>query len=728
MTNHDSSEKSCLPSDMDLFALAIELNGEEEQRQFLRSNCLGDIEQQDRVFALVESHVRLSSGPRSSVLDRPDDAFQLLVSNEDLTGTCIGTFELIKLLGEGGMGSVYLAEQHTPIQRRVAIKVIKPGMDSPALLSRFEFERQTLASLAHPSITHIIDAGVTEFGQPYFIMELAEGEALTLCCNQNRTSLRERIRLVIDVCEAIHHAHQRGIIHRDIKPSNIIARKVDDHYQVKVIDFGIAKAQTDLGGTVSKGAGIEEVLGTPLYMSPEQMSGDASLVDVRSDVYSIGAVLYELLTGTTPIAPAVLSNNRRLGIAMSDQAVKCVVPSKRVTEKGVQIPLFVESGTSSLTELQGFLKGELDWVIMKAVAVHRHERYQSVLDLQRELVRFLAGLPVEAAGERSLYRISKFIHRYRALTGLGAVTVLMCICFSIVTSLLYFSASSSEQKAQNRLVKVLKAQEDLKRERDRAELVATNSRTLAQCFILSHVELRAARIYFSQNAELFEEVNRSYIEQTEASADLVPQEPIDEITGIFMVLKSNLTSIDGRMGVQGTSGWFTDILEDSGVSFKDSIRVFREPITGVTVFEKNKHGPDNNALQANPVARPFSFPAEAEIEYRKTFLKEICGTFDKRSRFIADAYDSLGLVLLDSQIFSEAQECFEKSLRVRETDSSQLLAGLQTKLFLASVLKAQDLRSAAEVLTSDVARQIDGADIAEDVITGLRGLILKLRD
>ncbi|MCW5551341.1 MAG: tetratricopeptide repeat protein [Verrucomicrobiae bacterium] len=327
-------------------------------------------------------------------------------------GTEIGAYRLLELLAEGGMGAVFLAEQTEPIQRRVALKLIKPGMDSRRVIARFEAERQALALMDHPHIARVLDAGTTQQGRPYFVMELVQGAPITEFCDRRRLSLRERLALMIPVCQAVQHAHQKGILHRDLKPSNVLVTELDGRPAAKVIDFGLAKAIGDplTEHTVFTQAG--QIVGTIDYMSPEQARLDHSNVDTRSDLYSLGVLLYELLTGERPFA------RERLRSAAFDEVLRIIrqeepaKPSARLASSAT-LPANAARRGLEPRSLTTALRGELDWIVMKCLEKERDRRYESAGALARDLERYLRDQPVRAGPPSTSYRLKKFARRHR---------------------------------------------------------------------------------------------------------------------------------------------------------------------------------------------------------------------------------------------------------------------------------------------------------------------------
>jgi len=363
------------------------------------------------------------------------------------SGVQIGPYKLIRQLGEGGMGVVYWAQQLQPIRRRVALKIIKPGMDSKQVIARFESERQALAVMDHPNIAYVLDAGTTAAGLPYFVMELVDGIPITRYCDSKRLTVAQRIDLFIPVCRAIQHAHQKGVIHRDLKPSNILIAEQEGKAVPKVIDFGLAKALGHQLNDATLMTDLGTVVGTLDYMSPEQADLVRHDVDTRSDVYSLGAVLYELLTGTTPLQRDRFGKAGYLEALQRVRDEETPPPSARFRHSTASIEIAAQR-QSNPARLPKLLSGELDWIVMKALEKDRTRRYDSANSLARDLESHLAGEPVDAAPPSARYRMSRFGRKYRlALATTGAFIALL-LAGVAVTSWMAVRASRAEREAQ----------------------------------------------------------------------------------------------------------------------------------------------------------------------------------------------------------------------------------------------------------------------------------------
>jgi serine/threonine protein kinase len=405
----------------------------------------------------------LSIGLEEQNRDKEATATASLEQIMEKPGGQVGRYKLLSVLGEGGMGIVHLAEQQNPIKRRVALKVIKPGMDSRRVLARFEAERQVLALLDHPNIAHVYDAGTTEAGRPYFVMEYVKGLTITEHCDHHKLTIEDRLNLFLQVCHAVQHAHQKGIIHRDIKPSNILVSTQDNQAVPKIIDFGIAKALAQPLTEQTLATEESQLLGTPEYMSPEQADMASVDIDTRSDIYSLGVLLYVLLTGALPFDSDTL---RTGGIDRIRQIIRETdpkTPSTRLMSLGEEAMKVAERRCTETASLAKCLRKELELIPLKAMRKERTERYRSASEFADDIENYIKGAPLIAGPLTSAYRFKKFLRRNRALvTGIAAVlTVLIA---GVVVSTVFAVRAERQAKISKAVNEFLK--EDLIRSVD----------------------------------------------------------------------------------------------------------------------------------------------------------------------------------------------------------------------------------------------------------------------
>ncbi|MCP4590840.1 MAG: tetratricopeptide repeat protein [bacterium] len=392
-----------------------------DRAAYLDQACGDDVQFREHVEGLLSSHERdgdfLEHPPidPDSTLDSPTPFI--------VTTKRIGPYRILERIGEGGFGIVYMAEQEEPIRRRVALKIIKLGMDTKEVIARFEAERQALAVMNHPNIARALDAGATETGRPYFVMELVKGVTVSTYCDQHKLTTQERLELFVPICHAVQHAHQKGIIHRDLKPNNVLVTLHDTRPVPKVIDFGIAKATSQRLTDKTLFTGFRQFLGTPEYMSPDQADICGLDVDTRTDIYSLGVILYELLTGTTPHERKTLRQASYEDIHRIIREVDPPSPSARLHTLGesadaTSIAALRKTEPANLSRL---IRGDLDWIVMKAMEKDRTRRYQTANDLAADVERHLRHEPVEAGPPGAAYKVGKFVRRHRAGVVAGSI-------------------------------------------------------------------------------------------------------------------------------------------------------------------------------------------------------------------------------------------------------------------------------------------------------------------
>ena len=425
--------KNAISEAMSIFGRAVEIAPPCDRAAFLDEACAGRAAVRAEVEDLLNAHGSAGSFMGYPAAPAVETALYEAPVAEGV-GSNVGPYRLMEQFGEGGMGLVFVAEQLQPVRRKVALKVIKPGMDTRQVVARFEAERQALALMDHPNIAKVLDAGTTAGGLPYFVMELVRGVPITEYCDAVSLPPRQRLELFQQVCRAVLHAHQKGVIHRDLKPSNILVAPHDGLPVVKVIDFGVAKA---LGQQLTEKTiytSLAQMIGTPLYMSPEQAEVNQLDVDTRSDVYSLGVLLYELLTGTTPL------DRQRLKTAAFDEIRRIIReeepprPSLRLTTLGEELRRVSARRGLDPAQLSRLLRGELDWIVMRCLEKDRTRRYETVAGLAKDVQRFLADEPVEARPVSIWYRIRKAYRRNRAAIATAAgFALLLVVGLTLVT-------------------------------------------------------------------------------------------------------------------------------------------------------------------------------------------------------------------------------------------------------------------------------------------------------
>jgi WD40 repeat protein/serine/threonine protein kinase len=454
------AQNSSGPEDQErsLFLEALEQPTPETRAAFIAHACAGNASLRGAVEALLAHHETddfletpaIEAGRLRSLKPLADEENALGGCLEKV-GDCIGHYKLLQRIGEGGCGIVYMAEQHQPIRRRVALKIIKLGMDTKQVIARFEAERQALAMMEHPNIAKVLDAGATETGRPYFVMELVRGIKITEHCDQNELSTEERLRLFVAVCHAVQHAHQKGIIHRDLKPSNVLVTLHDGVPVPKVIDFGIAKATGQALTDKTVFTDFHAFIGTPAYTSPEQAEMSGLDVDTRSDIYSLGVLLYELITGQTPFDPATLMRCNLDEMRRIIREQEPERPSTRLSTLGMaEATALCRTRQARLPFLMDAVRGDLDWIVMKCLEKDRNRRYETADALATDILRYLGNEPVSARPPSAVYQISKFVRRNRSKVYAGSIIALVVLMAAVISTGLAIRATQAERE-QSRL-------------------------------------------------------------------------------------------------------------------------------------------------------------------------------------------------------------------------------------------------------------------------------------
>jgi serine/threonine protein kinase len=451
-----------------IFLEAVEKHDPDQWPGFLDQACAGQPDLRGHVAALLKAHREAGTVGFQSSVEGPVPPRAHLGVDVEHPGAVIGPYKLLEQIGEGGFGVVFLAEQSQPVRRKVALKVLKPGMDTRSVVARFEAERQALALMDHPNIAKVFDGGQTPPAyaggspRPYFVMELVKGVPITDFCDQNHLTPRQRLELFLPVCQAVQHAHHKGIIHRDLKPNNVLVSRHDTTPVVKVIDFGVAKALGQELTDKTLFTGIAQMIGTPLYMSPEQAGMSDLDVDTRSDIYSLGVMLYELLAGTTPF------DKERFKKAAYDEIRRIIreeeppKPSTRLSESKDSLPSISAQRQTEPARLTKLVRGELDWIVMKALEKDRNRRYETANGFAMDVQRYLADEPVQACPPTARYRFRKFARRNKA-----ALATAIAVALVVLLAVVGFAVGS---------LLLWREKERTGRERDRAEANAEEAR------------------------------------------------------------------------------------------------------------------------------------------------------------------------------------------------------------------------------------------------------------
>jgi eukaryotic-like serine/threonine-protein kinase len=667
-----------------IFAAAVALPSAAARTAFLLTACAGDAVLQARIEALLRAHDRAGH-----LLDRPvpggHNLTQALPTAEHPGTLIAGRYKLLEAIGEGGMGSVWVAEQSQPVKRKVALKLIKAGMDSKSVLARFEAERQALAVMDHPNIAKVLDGGLTEQGRPYFVMEYVKGIPITEYCDSRQLSVPERLQLFAQVCQAVQHAHQKGIIHRDLKPSNILVAPYDDKAVPKVIDFGLAKAMHQSLTENTLHTAHDMVLGTPLYMSPEQAQLNNIDIDTRSDVYSLGVLLYELLTGSTPL------EKQRFKQAAWDEMRRMIReedpprPSLRLSSAET-LPAVAAGRHTEPERLTRLVRGELDWIVMKALEKDRTRRYETANGFAADVLRYLSGEPVLAAPPSASYRFQKFVRRNKGKVIASGLILLALLAGMAGTSWQWYRA---EYSLAAEAIQRKKAEDNERTaEAARAEAVAQQTRAQQQ-------EAEAKK-----QAEIAEAVAKfqtdmlAAVDPNQLPKDPVTKEPMKDAVTVVQALEAAVKVLD-----EG--------------NLKD------QPLV-----EANVRNTIGNTL------KNLARYDDAEPNLRKSLeiLSAVLPTGDPN---IATGLNNLANLLQAQNKLAEAEPLYREALEIKRkafpSGHPSIAAGLNN---LASILRAQNKLPEAEPLLRDALEIRRGAFPAEhpDIAEGLNNLAVLLKD
>jgi eukaryotic-like serine/threonine-protein kinase len=664
------------PEANDIFLKALEIRAPEQRRAYLDEACHGDADVRAQVDALLEASERAGSfldAPAADLASTTDEP------PREGPGTVIGPYKLLQELGEGGMGTVFLAEQEEPVRRKVALKIIKAGMDSARVIARFEQERQALAMMDHPNIAKVLDAGATSAGRPYFVMELVKGIPITRFCDQEHLTPKERLELFIPVCQAVQHAHQKGIIHRDVKPSNVLIALYDGKSIPKVIDFGVAKAIQQKLTERTMFTEVGQMVGTLEYMAPEQAELNNLDIDTRADIYSLGVLLYELLTGSPPFT------SKQLRSAAFDEMLRMireVEPQKPSTKLSGsdELPSIAANRKLEPKKLTKLVHGELDWIVMKCLEKERGRRYETANGLAFDVQRFLADEPVLAGPPSATYRLRKFMRRNKGPVLAALAILILLVGGSVGTSAGLVWALAAEQETRGALIEVT-AQE-------RRAVAAEKSATAAA--------RRAERIYaFYKQYVLV--VPRPAGQDGGLGKDVTMKEALDRAAPKIAEAFADDPVIEAS------------VRHTFGVTYTDlgRYKTAHSHLQKALEFRSAALGPEHDDTRATQTAMAIALDKLGNHADAEKLLRQILEI--ERPKLGPEHEDTLGTmhnlgaVLKNQGKIDEAARLFRKELAVRERqlppEHRDLLA---TRQDLATLLIYQNKRAEAESLLRDV--------------------------
>lgn len=697
-----------LVPDDDVFAHALEYSDSEQQDQYVSEVCRTDPTQRSRVLSLLKTWRRMNKDGRSeSILERASQRLtSLALDSEPLSENIIDCYRLVEKLGEGGMGLVYSAEQSHPVSRMVALKLLRPGMNSRQILARFAQEKQLLEQMEHSGITRVLDAGVLNDGRPFFAMELVRNAVrITDYCDRKQLRIRERIQLLIRVCGVVHYAHQRGVIHRDLKPSNILISADEEQPQPRIIDFGIAKVlnpRNDSPDHTKHG----ECPGTPAYMSPEQALLASRTPDVRSDVYSLGVVLYELLTGDTPRPHRQLTTGDVSWKNADFWKQQVPVPSKRISSDGDLATEVAQNRGCTLITLRQALTRDLDSILQKALATDQDERYQSVSDFQRDLESLLAGDPVAAVGPSRMYRLRKLILRHRWASAAATIAFAAILSTSVLATLFAFRANRAELSASQRLTEVLAVQEDLRKQREEAERSSQQARAVL-------------KILQSQSA-CMADVSRFTEPLLRAGMSGEPLKPelIAQFSGGLHA--EVLSAPDPRLIVRGDWSWAESSIDLAVDAVRTQIELTSRDALADSGFDQPQTMPEASERRSEN-------ESPAKFVYQKLLLEELQKKVPPEDPFLAEVLDNCGLLATRLNDHTSAVEFLSRSTRIWQQHRKHRLNHVQSQLFLAEAMIHLGRTSEALSLLKPAEAELGNSSPATPEIAQLQVLLQQLQ-
>jgi serine/threonine protein kinase len=700
-------------TERELFLQALEIPDPADRAAFLDRACAGQSDSRARVDQLLLAHEQAGAflaqpDSASGAASLKTQAYEPEPSQADAAGMLIaGKYKLLQRIGQGGMGSVWMADQLEPVKRRVAIKLIRAERDgSHTILSRFEAERQAIALMDHPNIAKLLDAGTTEAepvglfrsARPYFVMELVKGVPLTAFCDEHKLSIPERLSLFMQICGAVQHAHQKGIIHRDLKPTNILVEMHDDKPVPKVIDFGLAKAlsgQPLTEHTLFTAFGT--VAGTPLYMAPEQAKFNAIDIDTRADIYALGVILYELLTGSTPIERATLKKAALDEIMRLIRESEPPTPSKRISASASK-PIVAANRHAEPAKLGRFVKGELDWIVMKALAKERDRRYETANGLAKDIERFLNHEPVRAGPPSASNRLRKFVERNRGQVIAASFALLALLAGITATTLGLIrarEAASAERHAREQ-EREQRANAEKARDRTRQVLDAMTSSitkdSLASQKEISEDQKKFLNEVLSYYHELAADKTNDEASRARTAAAAYRVAMIEARLGWkeqsivafrmardgYAKLTSDFPAIAAyRVDLARNHNNVANVLDELG-KHSEAEEEYRKALATLEKLAADFPAvPDYKKYLAightnlGKLRRKLGKPSSAEKEYRVAIamLERLTADFPavpEYGRFLAGSHASVGWLLRDLAKRSDAEEHYRKAISIQE--------------------------------------------------------------
>ncbi len=662
----------------EIFNHSIELPTAEARAAYLKAACGSDEHLRQRMEALLSAYEAAGGFIPTKDGDETVHAHAPLAEGP---GTRIGRYKLLQQIGEGGMGVVYMAEQEEPVRRRVALKVIKLGMDTRQVVARFEAERQALAMMDHPNIARVLDGGATESGRPYFVMELVQGVPITEYCDKAKLSSKDRLKLFMQVCQAIQSAHQKGIIHRDIKPSNVLITMHNGEPMPKVIDFGIAKATNQKLTEKTLFTNFASMIGTPAYMSPEQAELSSMDVDTRADIYSLGVLLYALLTGTTPFPEKRL---RSLGYGEMQRVIREEEPERPSTRLSTmaneQKTIIARNHGEELASLSNLLKGDLDWVVMKCLEKDRNRRYETASGLVSDLKRHLENEPVTARPPSGSYRFQKMVRRNKGAFGAG-----VAIALTLIAALAFSTAAF----VRERKARLAEAKAELARAaaRNRAEaegIRADNVSSFVTEYLKTVIPDLEQQGHFSAIRQLLVVADRLASRMTNASraqaqVRLAVGTAYDGVLNDFRAAELQFSEVE-KLG---------RILGDEGA---DLTLEARERITGAIMWGQ----------QDSKAASNLTRIAEEAMQQKPPNAKVAVHALANSSLFHSYLGD-----------MNQAEKLAEEALKIAPDDQAQLFSRMRAMLVLIRMKHARGRADESELVARQLLSILQAASLAE---------------